>query len=120
MWHRCSLNFICHKMFGGVGAPRSEDWQVLTSINRQKRLLASIMPAAERHDGIASALHIATDTTRRPSMFSFPCCGRANGAAHAKRSSRRKDILAKIFFTSADQPCPQSGRNHGPDFRDLF
>jgi hypothetical protein len=105
MWHRCSLNFICHKMFGGVGGARSEDWQVLTSINRQKRLLASIMPAAaERHDGIASALHIATDTMRPPGMFSIPCCGRAN-AQRTPIAAEEEDILAKIFFSRPAVPA---------------
>jgi hypothetical protein len=54
------FNFICHKMFGGVRDEPALRW--LQAFNR-KSLLTSIMPAAaEHHDGITSALHIATDT----------------------------------------------------------
>ena len=57
------FNFICHEMFGGV----SDEPALRTGRCLQAFLLASIMPAAaERHDGIASALHIATDTMHRP------------------------------------------------------
>jgi len=62
------FNFICHEMFGGVSdEPALRTGRRLLPFNRRKRLLASIMPAAaERHDGIASALHIATDMMHRP------------------------------------------------------
>ena len=96
MSHRRSLQLhLPQDLWWRERRARSEDWQVLTT-----KALACLhhAAAAERHDGMASALHIASDTMHRPSMFSFSWCGRANGAERATRSSRRKDIPGKNIF----------------------
>lgn len=48
---------------------RSEDWQVFTSFQSTKALAClhhAGSRSAQRHDGIAPALHIAPDTMHRP------------------------------------------------------
>ena len=103
------FNFICYKIFGGVSGELA--LRTGRCLQRKRLLASSCRQPPSAMTALPCIRHDAPDTMHRPSMFSIPWCGRANGAAHANRSSWSKIFLAKIFFASADQSCPQSGRN---------
>jgi hypothetical protein len=86
------FNFICDEMLGGVSDELAlRTGRGLQAFNRRKPLLASIMLAAAQRSAMTALRQRFTLRQTRctvPSMFSIPWCRRANGAAHANRSSR--------------------------------